>query len=70
MALILDAIERAGSRGNDRQAVIEAALNTKNRRSVLGEYSIDDNGDTTLTTEALFGVENGELSIEKNIEQK
>lgn len=70
MALILDAIERAGSRGNDRQAVIEAALNTKNRRSVLGEYSIDDNGDTTLTTEALFGVENGELSFVRNIEQR
>ncbi|MDQ3241159.1 MAG: branched-chain amino acid ABC transporter substrate-binding protein [Actinomycetota bacterium] len=70
MALILDAIERAGPRGNDSQAVIDAALGTENRKSVLGEYSIDDNGDTTLTTEALFGVENGELSIEKNIEQK
>jgi branched-chain amino acid transport system substrate-binding protein len=70
MALILDAVERAGPRGNDRQAVIDAALDTKNRQSVLGEYSIDDNGDTTLTTEALFGVENGELSIERNIEPK
>lgn len=70
MALILDAIERAGPRGNERQAVIGAAYDTKNRPSVLGEYSIDDNGDTTLTTEALFGVKNGELSFEKNIEQK
>ena len=70
MKLILDSIEGAGPKGNDRQAVIDQAFKTKDRPSVLGEYSIDKNGDTTLTTEALFGIENGELAFEKNIEQK
>jgi hypothetical protein len=31
---------------------------------VLGTYSIDDNGDTTLTNLALESVENSELTFE------
>ena len=32
---------------------------------MLGTYSIDDNGDTTLTDLALESVDDGELSFEK-----
>jgi branched-chain amino acid transport system substrate-binding protein len=48
MAVVLDAIERAGDGGTDREAVIDAFLDTSDRDSVLGTYSIDDVGDTTL----------------------
>ena len=41
MSLILDAIERAGDKGNDRDEVLEEIFNTKDREGVLGTYSID-----------------------------
>ncbi len=64
--LALDAIERSGS--GERPAIIEALFNTENRESVLGNYSIDDNGDTTLTTYGVYGIEDGELSFQDAIE--
>ncbi|MEA2271845.1 MAG: branched-chain amino acid transport system substrate-binding protein [Solirubrobacteraceae bacterium] len=48
MSLVLDAITRAAPRSNDRQAVVAALFATRDRASVLGRYSIDANGDTTL----------------------
>jgi branched-chain amino acid transport system substrate-binding protein len=59
MALGLDAIKRAGAKGNDRKAVLEQIFNTKNRKSVLGTYSIDQNGDTSLTDYGLYTIEKG-----------
>jgi branched-chain amino acid transport system substrate-binding protein len=47
MAVILDSIERASDPA-DRSAVIEAFFATTDRDSVIGTYSIDDVGDTTL----------------------
>ena len=47
MALILDSIERA-SNPLDRAAVIDAFFETTARDSVLGTYSIDELGDTSL----------------------
>lgn len=49
MRLVLNAIRRAGSRGNDRQVVVEKLLGTRNRDSVLGRYSVLPSGETTLT---------------------
>jgi branched-chain amino acid transport system substrate-binding protein len=49
MSVALDAIRRAGSRGNDRQAVIESFFATTNRDSVLGRYSMQADGETTLS---------------------
>ena len=49
MSVVLDAIRSAGSRGNDRQAVIERFFAVKNRDSVLGRYSIEADGETTLS---------------------
>jgi branched-chain amino acid transport system substrate-binding protein len=45
MALALDAIERGGG---TRAATVTALFATRDRDSVLGRYSIDPNGDTTL----------------------
>ena len=49
MNVALEAIKNAGDKGNDRQAVIDAFFKIKDRDSVLGTYSIDENGDTTLS---------------------
>lgn len=65
MSLALDAIERAGS--GDKDAVLEAIFATKDRESVLGTYSIDENGDTTLTDYGLYTVSDGELQFDKTI---
>ncbi len=67
MSLALDAIKRAGAQGNDRDAVIKALLATKDKDSVLGTYSIDANGDTSLTDYGLYTIEDGELTYSKKI---
>jgi branched-chain amino acid transport system substrate-binding protein len=54
MSVVLDAIRRAGSRGNDRQAVIDAFFASGERDSVLGRYSIEADGEPTL---ARYGVD-------------
>lgn len=59
MALLLDAIRRAGSNGDDRGAVVDEVLSTQDRRSVLGTYSIDGNGDTTLDTVSGYRISDG-----------
>jgi len=67
MSLALDAIKRAGDKGNDRQAVIQQLFATKDRQSVLGTYSIDQNGDTTTTDYGLYKIDNGQLSFDQVI---
>jgi len=54
MRLVLDAIRDSGARGNDRRTVIARVLATRARDSVLGRYSIEANGETTL---ARYGVD-------------
>jgi branched-chain amino acid transport system substrate-binding protein len=70
MSLVLDAIKRAGDKGNDRQAVIEQFFSTKGRKSVLGTYDIDENGDTTLTQYGSNRIKSGALVFDKVIEAK
>lgn len=48
--VVLDSIRDAGDKGNDRGAVTRAFRATRNRPSVLGTYSIDRYGDTSLST--------------------
>jgi branched-chain amino acid transport system substrate-binding protein len=64
------AIQNAGDKGNDRQAVIDAFFNIKDRDSVLGRYSIDENGDTTLTDYGANRVKNGKLVFDKVLKAK
>jgi branched-chain amino acid transport system substrate-binding protein len=49
MTVVLDAIRNSGARGDDRQTVIDRVLATKNRNSVLGRYSVEPSGETTLS---------------------
>jgi branched-chain amino acid transport system substrate-binding protein len=65
MSLALDAIKRAGANGNNRQDVINALFNTKNRQSVLGTYSIDKNGDTSITDYGLYKLVGGKPVFDK-----
>jgi branched-chain amino acid transport system substrate-binding protein len=50
MSVVLDAIARAGPGGNVREDVVAQFFATRDRDSVLGRYSIDRHGDTTLST--------------------
>jgi branched-chain amino acid transport system substrate-binding protein len=59
MSVVLAAIGGAGERGDDRQAVIDRFLATRERRSVLGVYSMKPNGETTLSSYAIDRVVNG-----------
>src|SRR3954447_773553 len=54
MSLALDAIKR--SKTGEKADVLKALFATKDRQSVLGTYSIDQNGDTTLTDYGVYGV--------------
>jgi branched-chain amino acid transport system substrate-binding protein len=69
MSVTLDAIRRAGVQGNDRGAVIAAFSATRDRESVLGRYSIDAHGDTTLSTYGVLRVgRRGRLIYDRTID--
>jgi branched-chain amino acid transport system substrate-binding protein len=67
MKVALLAIQNAGDEGNDRQAVIDQFFKIKDRDSVLGKYSIDSNGDTTLSDYGGNRVKDGKLVFDKVI---
>jgi branched-chain amino acid transport system substrate-binding protein len=68
MSLALDVLKRAGAKANDRAEVVKQLFATKNRQSVLGTYSIDANGDTSLTDYGLYVIKNGIPTYSKKIE--
>jgi branched-chain amino acid transport system substrate-binding protein len=65
MELALDSIKR--SKTGDKADVIKALFSTKDRNSVLGTYSIDQNGDTSLTDYGVYSIKNGNLVFDKTI---
>jgi branched-chain amino acid transport system substrate-binding protein len=65
MALALDAITR--SKTGEKADIVKALFETKDRASVLGAYSIDANGDTTLTDYGIYAIKDGELEFDKTI---
>jgi branched-chain amino acid transport system substrate-binding protein len=68
MALMLDAVNRASASGTiTKKAVVDAIFATKNRNSVLGTYSIDKNGDTSLTDYGIYKITAGKLVFDKVI---
>jgi branched-chain amino acid transport system substrate-binding protein len=67
MSAIMDSIKRAGSKGNSRSDVRKMFFSIKDRKSVLGTYSIDKDGDTTITAEGLYNIKNGTLTFDKSI---
>jgi branched-chain amino acid transport system substrate-binding protein len=58
MRLVLDAVAAVGPR---RRAVIRRLHDVRNRQSVLGTYSFDRFGDTTLRNYGLYRIRGGEL---------
>jgi branched-chain amino acid transport system substrate-binding protein len=68
MNVILKSIADAGDNGDDRQAVVDAFFKIKDRQSVLGTYSIDEHGDTTLKSYGGNRVEGGAFVFDKIIE--
>jgi branched-chain amino acid transport system substrate-binding protein len=48
MAVLLDVLKQAGPSANDRSTVVRHFFAIKNRPSVLGTYSINANGDTSI----------------------
>jgi branched-chain amino acid transport system substrate-binding protein len=68
MSLMLDAMRRAGANCADRAAIIDQVFKTKNKKSVLGTYSIDKDGDVTTKQFGRFFVKNGALSYDKTVE--
>ena len=69
MRLVLDAFAAAGPRGNQRDAVLKQLMATHDRHSVLGTYSIDRNGDTSLTDYGLYRIRAGHLAFARVIRE-
>jgi branched-chain amino acid transport system substrate-binding protein len=62
--VLLDAIERSDG---TRPSVAKELFNTDIKGGILGDFSIDENGDTTLGTVTFFRVQNGEPTFNKLI---
>ena len=67
--VLLDAIERAskeaGGEVPDRKAVVEQVFATENYHGVLGTWSFDNDGDTSLTKLSIQEVEDGEFKLDR-----
>jgi branched-chain amino acid transport system substrate-binding protein len=63
--VLLDAIERAGS--EDRAQIAEELFNTDVTDGIVGDFQIDENGDTTLGTVTFFQIKEGEPTFVKTI---
>jgi branched-chain amino acid transport system substrate-binding protein len=64
MSLLLDSLDRASDSGSSkvsRQAVVDALFKTKDRDSVLGTYSIDANGDTSIEDYGLYALDGRQI---------
>jgi branched-chain amino acid transport system substrate-binding protein len=61
MSVVLSALDRAGDDAARRDRVVQEVLSTSNFNSVVGTFSIDDNGDTSLERIAGYRVRNGRL---------
>lgn len=59
MSATLRAIARAGTRGNNRQAVIDALFGAGPQSSVIGRYAIEPDGETTLSSYGVDRVSGG-----------
>ncbi len=62
---VLSSIAAAGTKGNKRAVVINKFFDIENRRSVLGTYSIDRYGDTSLRRFAGNKLRNSRLVLDK-----
>jgi len=65
--LAIDMLERADD-PTDPASVNEAMFATQDHDSILGTYSIDENGDTSLTTYGVYTVEDGQMVFDESVE--
>ena len=63
--VLLDAIDRAGE--FDRAKVSEELFNTDIKDGILGDFQIDENGDTTLGTVSVYQIKDGKDTFDKTI---
>jgi branched-chain amino acid transport system substrate-binding protein len=68
MSVVLAAIRSAGAEGNDRQRVVDEFFATHDRDSVLGRYSIQASGQSTITRYGIDRVSGGEPVFYRVIE--
>ena len=59
ISLLLDAIRRAGSSGGDRERIIRELFDTEDYAGVVGNFTIDDNGDTDFTSLSGYRIRDG-----------
>jgi branched-chain amino acid transport system substrate-binding protein len=72
MQLGLDTVASLGSNGHRRPAILKALRATKRRHSVIGTYSFDRNGDTTLRSYGLYKItgRRGTLVFVRNVDPR
>jgi branched-chain amino acid transport system substrate-binding protein len=68
MSAVIAVLREAGTSANDRATVVKDFLALHNRSSVLGTYSINSNGDTSLTAFVLNRVRGGALVPFKSVQ--
>ena len=69
--VMLDAIERAADEAGgvpERQAVIDEVFATEDFEGVLGSWSFDEEGDTSLTELSVQSVDSGEFTLDRVID--
>src|SRR5215211_4967863 len=67
--VMLDAIERASKDGEvTREAVLQQIFATEDYNGVLGTWSFDKDGDTSLTELSVQRVENGQFEYQRTID--
>ncbi|MDQ3378079.1 MAG: branched-chain amino acid ABC transporter substrate-binding protein [Actinomycetota bacterium] len=69
--VMLDAIERAADEAGgvpERQAVIDEVFATEDFEGVLGTWSFDEEGDTSLTELSVQTIEDGEFELDRIVD--
>ena len=69
--VMLDAIEAAAKESGgapDREAVLKQILATEDYKGVLGTWSFDEDGDTTLTELSVQQIQDGEFEYQRTID--
>jgi branched-chain amino acid transport system substrate-binding protein len=61
MSAVLSVLKQAGTSAGSRTTVVHDFFAIKNRQSVLGTYSIDSNGDTSLAPFVFTHLKGGQL---------
>lgn len=61
MAAVLAVLHKAGTAANNRSTVVSDFLSLKNRESVLGTYSMNSSGDTSIAPFVFSRVQQGKL---------